>query len=85
MGGAMNVAEGARRMQFAGRWMVSIALVGSILFVVLTLAFAYLPASQSVHGIALLEFIPLFVPIAGTGAILWLAGWIVEGFAKKDS
>ena len=81
----MNVAEGARRMQFAGRWMVSIALIGSILFVGLTLVLAYLPSSQSFHGIAMLEFIPLFLPIAGTGAILWLAGWIVEGFAKKDS
>jgi hypothetical protein len=80
----MNVAEGARRMQYAGRWMVFIALIGSVLFAGLTLVLAYLPGGQYVHGFGVLEFIPLFFPIATMGAILWLAGWIVEGFAKKD-
>jgi hypothetical protein len=80
----MNVAEGARRMMFAGRWIVFVALIGSILFVGLMLILAYLPSSQFLHGFALLEFIPLFFPLALIGASLWLAGWIVEGFAKKD-
>jgi cadmium resistance protein CadD (predicted permease) len=79
----MNVAEGARRMQFAGRWMVFFALIAAGLFLIMTLIVAYLPSGSFIHGIALLGFIPLSVPIATVGAILWLAGWIVEGFSKK--
>jgi len=81
----MNVAEGARRMQYAGRWMVFIPLTASILFLGLTAVLVYLPAGEHLHGFALLEFIPLFLPIAAVGALLWLAGWIVEGFAKDSN
>jgi hypothetical protein len=80
----MSIAEGVNRLTRVGRWMVFIALIGSGLFAGLTLALALLPVGQYFHGIGLLEFVPLFFPIAVMGAILWFAGWIVEGFAKKD-
>ena len=80
----MNAAEGARRMQFAGRWLVFFALIFSALFLVVTLILAYLPTDRLVHGIAVLGFIPLCIPIALVGAILGLAGWIVEGFSKEE-
>jgi hypothetical protein len=80
----MNVAEGARRMQQAGRWMVLIPLGASLLFVGSFLVLAYLPAGAEVHGFGVLGIVPLLMSIEIPGAALWLAGWIVEGFAQKD-
>ena len=82
----MSYAEGARRMTVTGRWLVSIALIGSLLFVGTTLALAFTPFGRNLlhPSFALLTFVPLFLSIAILGTILWLAGYIVEGFAQKD-
>jgi hypothetical protein len=69
-------------MQAAGRWMVFIPLTISLLFMGVTLVLVYLPGSDRFHGMGMLEFVPVLVPIALPGAGLWLAGWIVEGFDK---
>ena len=77
----MNIAEGARRMKYAGRWMVLFPLSAFLLFVGVVSVTAFLPGSafRYINGAQLLV-LPL--PIAFIGAGLWLAGWIVEGFAK---
>lgn len=80
----MNIAEGARRMQTAGRWMVFIPLTLSLLFMGVSLVIAYLPGSDRFHGFGMLEVVPVLLPIALPGAALWLAGWIVEGFGKDQ-
>jgi hypothetical protein len=51
--------------------------------VVFMLLLALLPSGHF-SGIAVFEFVPLCLPIAALGALLWLAGWIVEGFGKKE-
>ena len=78
----MNALEGARRMQVAGRWIVWIALGLTVLFSGLLMLFSYLHAG-SFGGFGFLEPAFLFVYMACPGGVLWLAGWIVEGFAKK--
>jgi hypothetical protein len=74
----MNVYEGARRMRRAGRWIVFISLIATALLCLLSF-FAY--AMNLKHGIITLAI--LLLPIEILGGILWLAGWIVEGFAKN--
>jgi hypothetical protein len=77
----MNVAEGARRMQYAGRWMFFAPVGAAIVSVGLAMAVTYLPTGADFH-IGILGLFPLLLPIALMGAFLWLAGWIVEGFTK---
>jgi hypothetical protein len=79
----MNVSEGARRMRFAGQRLVLFALTALGTMVVFMLLLALLPSGHF-SGIAVFEFVPLCLPIAALGALLWLAGWIVEGFGKKE-
>ncbi len=79
----MSIAEGVDRLTSVGRWMVIIALIGLALSVGLTFGISALPGGSNVH-LGLLEFVPLLIPVAIIGAVLWFSGWIVEGFAKKD-
>jgi nitric oxide reductase large subunit len=83
----MSVATGAKRMKIAGRWMVIVAVCAFVLFTGLGVVRAFLPFSEHFYGFGLLQFVPLLVLfyIGVPGAILWLAGWIVEGFANEDS
>jgi hypothetical protein len=78
----MNTQEGARRMKRAGQWMIIIPLT-----VVLLLWAAGLVASPVLHYDgpfhAAVLFIVVFVYLAIPGGALWLAAWIVEGFAKN--
>lgn len=78
----MNALEGARRMQVAGRRIVWVALGLTVLFWGLLMLFSYLHGG-SFGGFGFLEPAILFVYMACPGVVLWLAGWIVEGFAKK--
>jgi hypothetical protein len=74
-------------MKQAGKWMIFIPLTLSLAIMGVTLVIAYLPGGDRFHGIGMLEFVPVLLPIATPGAGLWLAGWIVEGFGadKQDS
>jgi hypothetical protein len=80
----MNIAEGARRMQTAGRWMVFVPVSLGLLFICLLLVIAYLPIGKNSPGFPLFAFVPLLLPIGTLGVLLWLADWIVEGFAQKS-
>jgi|HubBroStandDraft_1064217.scaffolds.fasta_scaffold58971_2 hypothetical protein len=78
----MNIAGGARRMRRVGRYVVLAALgVFALLFGLL--AAALLRPSLGIH-FAMIDLILLPILVAIPGASLWLAGWIVEGFAEKD-
>jgi hypothetical protein len=73
----MNISEGARRMQSAGRW---IFLINFAFMLCLFGADVLLPPYM--RNFRLLGIVPLLFPILALSAALWLAGWIVEGFAK---
>jgi hypothetical protein len=71
----MNVAEGTRRMRHAGKWMTVIPLSRFALFVCW---------STFVSGFGSLSLVPMLLPAAGPVKALWLSGWIVDGFSRKD-
>jgi hypothetical protein len=76
----MNIHEGARRMCRAGQWMILIPLtVLLLLMLVLGILDLLHPGRGGSLGL-IRVFLPLMIP----GALLWLAGWIVEGFAKEE-
>jgi hypothetical protein len=77
----MNVAEGASRMKRAGRWMILIALAACVFLLFLTALSFLLPQYLPRYGTS--DMILLLLFIAFPGAFLWLAGWILEGFAKE--
>jgi quinol-cytochrome oxidoreductase complex cytochrome b subunit len=78
----MNVAEGARRIKTAGRWIVLFSLCTFVFALFVLAVLAYLPIGRLVHSIGMLDLVLLLLMIATPGAGLWLAGWITEGFAK---
>jgi hypothetical protein len=73
----MNVAEGAKRMRRAGQWMILIPLI----------ALALLWGLAMSGAPPMLELAQMNLPLSvlSLGAALWLAGWIVEGFAKEKT
>ncbi len=83
----MNIVEGARRMQRAGRAMVILALCAFALCVIAAGVYAFLPSYlhlSEVIGIllpALFSVTWICAMALLLGAILWIASWILEGFA----
>jgi len=78
----MNVREGAARMKRAGQWLFVVPSTVVILCWVIGLT-----AGQLYRGFGILIgpamiFAVLALYLAIAGGVLWLAGWIVEGFAK---
>lgn len=81
----MNVQEGARRMREAGLWLIALPL-GLLLILLIVWGAEYMSVRNDLRSpLGMTAFcIPFLIP----GAALWLAGWIVDGFAKdglKDS
>ena len=64
----------------AGQWMILIPLTVLLL---LMLIFGILDLLHRGSG-GSLSLITVFLPFMIPGALLWLAGWIVEGFAKEE-
>jgi polyferredoxin len=85
----MNVTEGAIRMQRAGRAMVIIALAAFVLSAVLSGIYAFLPSSfhiAEMFGVllpAVFTVLWMSAMAIAAGSVLWIAGWILEGFAKS--
>jgi hypothetical protein len=82
----MNVIEGAKRMQRAGRALVIIALSAFALCAIGAGVYAFLPSSLHVSEV-ITVVLPLlitaiwFCSVAiAVGGILWIGGWILEGF-----
>jgi hypothetical protein len=83
----MNIDEGARRMQRAGRAMVILALSVFALCAIFAGIYAFLPSYLHVTEVfsIVLPMLLIVLWICGTaiavGIVLWVAGWILEGFA----
>ena len=76
----MNFKEGARRMRVAGLWMIVVPLSAFLLLWAVTLTIALIRVG-SPAGFGVIDLSPC-IPLVIPGAILWLAAWIMEGFAK---
>lgn len=83
----MNIGEGARRIKHVGRlitiWPCSVAILAAGM-VALDFVFASQIHAPFVQGMApLLFWLACFCGvIALLGVLIWVAGWIVEGFGK---
>ncbi len=86
-GGPTNLTEGSRRIQLVGRRLTFYALSAAVLFAGLFAIFAMI-ASGNAGDLAQWAISLLFAlacmsaAFAANGAIVWLTGWIVEGFGK---
>jgi hypothetical protein len=86
----MNVVEGAKRMQRAGRALVIIALSAFALCAIAAAVYAFLPAYLHVSEVfrivlPLLVTVIWFCSVAiAVGGILWIGGWILEGFVHHS-
>lgn len=82
----MNVIEGAKRMQRAGRAIVIIALSVFVLCGIAAGASAFFPTYLHVSAVftivlpLLATAIWLCAVAFAVGGILWAGGWILEGF-----
>lgn len=76
----MNVLEGSRRMRQAGRWMVFVPLTALVILIGAVEVMALFRGNLRTP----LGLIPISLPLLAPGALLWVAGWIVEGFAKES-
>lgn len=82
----MNIAEGAARMQRAGRAMVILALCAFALCAIAAGIYAFLPSYLHVTEVfsivlpLLLTVIWICAMAIALGTVLWVAGWILEGF-----
>jgi hypothetical protein len=87
----MNILEGSRRMQHGGRRILLGALAFFALLVVLFEVWVYLRDSIHPDFVAqsVVQFVFFMIPLAVIailiGGVLWLAGWILAGFAKHDA
>ena len=86
----MNIVEGAKRMQRAGRAMAIVALSAFVLCAIAAAVYAFLPSSMHVSEVFGMVM-PLMVSAVWlcsiaivVGAILWIAGWILEGFLHHN-
>lgn len=85
----MNMKEGARRMQRAGRAMFIIALSAFAVCAIAAGVYAFLPPylhATEVIGIVLpilLTVVWICATATGLGTILWVAGWVLDGFHNE--
>ena len=85
----INVTEGARRMQRAGRAIVIITLTAFTLCACVAALYTFLPSSFQITSVISVVLPMLFtvmwvsVMALGLSVVLWMGGWILEGFAKR--
>jgi len=76
----MNIFEGSRRMRLAGRWLTFIPLTAFLVLIGLGEVISLFRGNPR----PMLGLIPISLPFLFSGVLLWLGGWIVEGFAKES-
>lgn len=86
----MNILEGASRMQRSGRALVIVSLAAFALCAVAAGLYAFLPTSLHVTEL-LSMLVPLMFAVVWfcavailLGAVLWIGGWILEGFFHRN-
>lgn len=78
----MNIHEGARRIRLAGITFALIPICWCALTISVQLILTFHRGIGAVAGtVSLLDTLILTAP----GILLWIAGWIVQGFAKTQS
>jgi hypothetical protein len=77
----MNIREGARRMQYTGRMILSLAAAAFVLIILVAIISHYTEAFffPGFQFIIVLAFFPAIF-----GTLLLIAGWITEGFAQPQ-
>ena len=80
----MNALEGSRRMKRIGQLLIFAALTLLLLLWAVILSLNLWRSSPIGVAPGLLDLLFVFLFIAAPGAALWVAGWIMEGFAKND-
>jgi hypothetical protein len=82
----MNIMEGAKRMQRAGRAIVIIALSLFVFCAIAAVVSSFLPMYLHVSAFFTI-FLPILISVVwfcaaaiAVGGILWVGGWILEGF-----
>jgi hypothetical protein len=78
----MNAQEGAERMKRAGQWLFVVPSTIAIVIWAAAATGALLHQRFGVLFPGAMIFGVLAIYLAIAGGVLWLAGWIVEGFAK---
>jgi hypothetical protein len=63
---------------------IAIVSFGVFVFSIVVFRFFAPPMLEPVRSFGLGQFLPLLIPSTLMGTALWLAGWILEGFAKPD-
>jgi hypothetical protein len=79
----MNIQEGARRMKRAGRWLIMVTLTSVLVLLGIGLVVSAFPHGSRSLGDGVIIIVFAFTYLAIPGGVLWLAGWITEGFAKN--
>ena len=78
----MNIREGARRIKYIGRLMLSLAFAALLVIILFTLIARYASTFN-------FPFSPLFIVLwlwpTIIGTMFVIAGWILEGFAEPPS
>jgi hypothetical protein len=83
----MNLLEGSHRMQVAGRLgsLAGVSLFGLGIALGLLLKYTDLGAGRMAGEPVMLASTVMAAYILFPGSLLWLAGWILEGFARPKS
>jgi hypothetical protein len=71
-------------MQRVGQWIVFAALSVLLLLWAIALGLSFMRGAPLLPGAGMIDLFALFLFFAVPGALLWIAGWIVEGFAKRN-
>ena len=80
----MSALEGSRRMKRIGQLLIFAALTLLLLLWAIILGLNLWRSMPMSVAPGLFDLLFVFLLIAAPGAALWVAGWIVEGFAKND-
>jgi hypothetical protein len=72
----MAASEGARRIKLIGR-ALTFGGLGSAIILAGTL---WLGVVQGVSVQPVMFLLPLMLPVTFLGGVLWIAGWVLEGF-----
>ncbi len=82
----MNIEQGTSRMKRAGVWLAVIGAGWSALVLCTQMISFFPPGSMAIaRGVVFVGVagIGKIIMAAAPGVLLWIAGWIVEGFAKE--
>jgi hypothetical protein len=74
----MAQLEGARRIQLVGKWIILIGCTVATLFWTFGM-------TNTTASAAFISFVVIFVPPLFFGGIVWVVGWIIEGFQSPPS